>query len=294
MSTPINHHYVSQCHIRNFFNKVDKRIYCYDKQINNHYSKDSSKTLFSEDFSNSKIVGNQIDHKSLEDELNLHFENDFENHVSNIVELANNPDSNDESKLESLYYIACYALISDVRFPMNKTCIDETVDLMFIDIAKKVRALGDEKQAELIEASLFKDKKVKHSNILHYNEAAARRLERMGDLDFKIFKISSSDLFILPDTGCIQTRGKINNYINPYIQEIAILGIPITDKVFVFACSKKVGDTSSGITTINNDNSEIVNNINDQLFDTAFKTVATSDKNQLKRIHFTNPVIATI
>ena len=79
-------------------------------------------------------------------------------------------------------------------------------------------------------------------------------------------------------------RDRINKYINPYIQEVAIIGIPLTDKVFVFACSKKLGDTSSGVTTINDLNSKIVKGFNGLLFESAVKTVASSDEIQLKKI----------
>ena len=58
-------------------------------------------------------------------------------------------------------------------------------------------------------------------------------------------------------------RDRINTYYNPYIEEVVIVGIPLTDKVFVFACSKKLSGTSSGVTTINNLDSKIVKNFNE-------------------------------
>jgi len=199
------------------------------------------------------------------------------------VELANDPTKNDESKLESLYHIACYALIADVRFPFYKKGIDEAYNSLMRETAMKVRLLGDERQASVIEKSLENDK-TKYSNVVNYTNIAASRLQKIGDLDFNIFTINSTDRFILPDIGCILKRERINNYINPYLQEVAIFGIPLTDRVFVFGCSKKIGGTSSGITTINDNNSEIVKNINAELFDSALKTIVTSDLQQLKKI----------
>lgn len=284
MSIPKNHHHVSQCHSRLFFNDQTKEIYCYDKSIDKYDFKPTTKSLFSEDYANTRLDNDEFDHKTLEEELNNYFEKDFDKHAKNIIELAENPANNDESKLESLYYITCYALIADVRFPENKKNIDNAYDSLMLETAKKVRYLGDEKQAAAIEKSISDSKKTKYSNVVHYTKIAASRLDKMGDLDFNIYRINTNEAFLLPDIGCIQMRDRINNYFNPYLQEVAIIGIPLTDKVFVFACSKKLGDTSSGVTTINDVDSVIVKDINKQLFDFALKTVATKDETQLRRI----------
>jgi hypothetical protein len=284
MSTPINHHYVSQCHIRSFFNHEDKKIYCYDKQDDRYYFKLTTKSIFSEKYANTRIRNSEFDHQSLEEELNLFFEKDFERHSKNIIELAENPTENDESKLESLYYLACYALIADIRVPDNKKKMDDAHDWLMLETARKIRLLGDEAQAKAIENSIAESKKTKYSNVVNYTEIAAKRLKRMGDLDFNIYRINTKETFLLPDIGCIQMRDKINKYFNPYIEEVAIIGIPLTDKVFVFACSKKLGDTSSGVTTINDLDSKIVKSINGQLYDLALKTIVTSDQPQLEKI----------
>lgn len=284
MSIPINHHYVSQCHSRLFFNEQDKKIYYYDKVLNKFDFKLTTKSIFSEDYANTKFENDEFDHTSLEDELNQYFEKDFNRHARNIIELAKDPTKNDESKLASLYYITCYALIADVRFPDNKKNIDNSYNSLMLETARKVRLLGDEKQASAIEKSINDGRKTKYSNVVHYTQIAAHRLSKMGDLHFNIYKINTTEAFLLPDIGCIQIRDKINNYINPYIQEVAIVGIPLTEKIFVFACSKKLGHSSSGITTINDLGSEIVKDINGQLFESALKVVATKDQSELKRI----------
>jgi Protein of unknown function (DUF4238) len=284
MSTPINHHHVSQCHSRLFFNEQDKKIYYYNKELDKFDFKLTTKSIFSEDYANTKLENDEFDHKSLEDELNKYFEKDFDRHARNIIELAENPTENDESKLESLYYIACYALIADVRFPDNKKNIDNSYDSLMLENARKLRLLGDEEQALAVEKSIADSKRTKYSNVVNYTKIAASRLSKMGDLDFNIYRINTTEAFLLPDIGCVQIRERINNYINRHIQEVAIIGIPLTDKVFVFACSKKLGDTSSGVTTINDLNSAIVKDINRQLFESALKIVATKDESQLKKI----------
>ncbi|NCT74067.1 MAG: DUF4238 domain-containing protein [Chitinophagaceae bacterium] len=284
MSIPINHHYVSQCHIHSFFNRQDKKVYCYDKVLDRYYFKPTTKSLFSEDYSNTRMTNNIPDHQALEEQLNLFFEQDFQKHSLNVVELAENPAKNNDSKLESLYYLAGYGLIADVRFPTVKKSMDDGVNKLMLQTAYKIRLLGDEAQAQAIKKSIEESKKTKYSNLVDYTEIAARRLIKMGELDFNIYRINTDETFLLPDIGCILMRDRINNYFNPYIQEVAIVGIPLTPKIFVFACSKKIGNTSSGVTTINDPDSGIVKSFNRQLFDFAAKTVVTSDKRQLEKI----------
>jgi len=162
--------------------------------------------------------------------------------------------------------------------------LDDGFDKLMLETAYKVRLLGDETQAQAIESSIEESKKTKYSNVVDYPTVAARRLEKMGDLDFNIYRINTEETFLLPDIGCILLRDRINHYYNPNIEEVAIVGIPLTPKVFVFGCSKKLGDTTSGVTTINDLNSGIVKGINRQLFELAVKTVVTNDKIQLEKI----------
>lgn len=84
MSIPINHHHVSQCHIKNFFND-EGRIYLYDKVKKNFYSANSTKSIFSEKYSNSVFNNGQVDHKILEDDLKM-----FEDNFPKAVELIAN------------------------------------------------------------------------------------------------------------------------------------------------------------------------------------------------------------
>lgn len=84
MSKPKNHHYVSQCHQKEFFDDNTGQIFLYDKELDNHYSKQSTKHLFSEDHLNSKLTKNGIDQESLEKELKILFEDDFHKHVNQV------------------------------------------------------------------------------------------------------------------------------------------------------------------------------------------------------------------
>jgi hypothetical protein len=53
---PNNHPYVSQCQIRNFFNKKAGKIYLFDKSKNIAFSRGSTKRVFSEEEANTRII----------------------------------------------------------------------------------------------------------------------------------------------------------------------------------------------------------------------------------------------
>jgi len=216
MSIPRNHHHVSQCHIRLFFNEQEKKIYCYDKELDRYYPKTTTQSLFSEKDGNSRLQGREVDHASLEMDLKTYFEDDFDRHARNILALAENPHAPHESHLESLYYVAGHGLIADTRIPLHKKEVDDILDGGFLEIADRL--------------------------------------------------------------------SRINHYFNPDIQEVAAIGIPLTDKLFVFACSKKLGNTSTGVRMINDNNSPVVVQINQDLFNFAHKTIAAKEEEQLRKI----------
>src|ERR1700733_1953131 len=97
MSTPVKHHYVSQCHLKKFFNEKANKIFIYDKEQKNFYDKASTKYLFSEDFSNSIEINGEIDHSKLETELRLLFEDDFLRDLAQIEKFVDNPYEDRES-----------------------------------------------------------------------------------------------------------------------------------------------------------------------------------------------------
>jgi hypothetical protein len=283
MSTPRNHHSVSQCHIRYFRSKEDEFYYCYDKETDNFYRKPSEKSIFSELDANTRFKNGALDHSSLENELQLTFENDFVKHASNIFDFISAQNKDGKAIVSSLYYIIRYGLIADTRSPHYKKTTDEAVNSLLKETARKVKILGDEVQSNFI-LQQIEETKTKYSNLLEYTDIAISRLKRIGSLRFTIANIKTDDKFILPDTGCYLKRARINNYINPNIQEVAIIGVPLTDKIFIYGESTKLSSISNDTLLINNTPSELVNSINKDLFDFAIKTVITSDNTSLNSI----------
>src|SRR5580658_10041279 len=128
MSIPINHHYISRCHLNMFFNESERKIYCYDKQLDNFYCKPTTKSVFSEEYSNTRTSPFGLDHGTLEEQLKKHFEDDFVKHTRAIVTFAESPKSENVAVIESLYHISAYALVLEARFPRNKLQMDNGLD----------------------------------------------------------------------------------------------------------------------------------------------------------------------
>ena len=125
MSIPRNHHYVSQIHIKQFFSKEENLIYLYDKVKCNFFSKNTTKSLFSEKDSNTRFINHKKDYCTLEEELNSHFESKFPENLKIIENFISNGILN-ESVNNALLFFAKYGIIGDMRTPQYKQNIDDT------------------------------------------------------------------------------------------------------------------------------------------------------------------------
>jgi hypothetical protein len=276
MSVPKNHHYVSRCHQEEFFNKDVGKIFIYDKILDNHYSKKSTRHLFSDEFINSRTVQGDVDHKQLELELKILIEDDFPSHLANIKNFVKDQEEQ-EKTYESLVYFTMLGVLGELRHPDFKKSFENNFEKIESDILSKLTSYPKEKIKTLLEAQ----KKTKFSNVLSYVDTALRILERMEPFDFEIFSIESSDHFILPDTTGFQIRGQLHDYKNPFISEITQLGIPLSDKMFVLATSKHLNSKQSGIQFIREDNSDVVYSINKDLYGFAYRAVVCKDSTYL-------------
>jgi hypothetical protein len=236
MSTPKNHHFVSQVHLKNFFNDKEKKIYVYDKLINKHYFKTTTKTLFSESKSNSRFINGEIDHKTLEKDLNDYFEKDFAKNTKLIEDFTKHNQLTNEVE-NALGYFAKYGVIGNMRTPRHKKSIDDSLFNAFKTISENAT---DELKAQIEEMFEYKDK-VPYSNVLEYSEIADSILNLMGNLIFQVLiPKNEEDFFIIPDFAAATVRAKINEYFNPDIEEIAYIGIPLTSKIYLHFHSEKL------------------------------------------------------
>lgn len=236
MSTPKNHHFVSQVHIKNFFNTEENKIFVYDKIKRNHYYKTTTKTLFSEIGSNSRYLDGEVDHESLEKDLNDYFEKDFAINTQLVKNFVQNKELNQEVE-NALIYFAKYGIIGDMRTPRFKKSMDDTFFKAFKMISENATP---ELKTQIDQMFEYKDN-VNYSNILDYSEGVEQIIELMGNLIFEVvIPINDNDFFLIPDFAAATARAKINEYFNPDIEEIAYIGIALTSKIYIHFHSEKL------------------------------------------------------
>lgn len=276
MSVPRNHHFVSQVHIKNFFNKNLNEIFVYDKVLDNHFSKKTSKSLFSEKDLNTKIKDGQKDFASLEKDLNTYFEKDFKTNSDIIKDFI--LDLNYSEKVNNaLYYFAKYGAIGEVRNPRHKQFVEDALTEVFDKLlANRTPELENEFQS----AFAYK-KEMNYINSVQYSKVANKIVELMGDLIFKIeIPKDENDFFLLPDFCASNVREKINEYFNPDVKEIAYIGLPLSSKIYIHFYSSKIKNikNKSEIFLVE---SPIVTALNKANFDFSESKVACESKDYL-------------
>jgi hypothetical protein len=235
MNPPINHHFVSQVHIKNFFNTEQKKIYVYDKIEKRHYYKPTTKTLFSESKLNSKFENGEIDHSSIEEELNNYFEKDFSKNTQIIRQfivdkkITENVDS-------ALVYFAKYGIIGDLRTPRFKQQTDNAIEEIF-------RKLSSNATSELknhFEHYFEYKNEVKYSNSVSFVQFAEKVFLSMGKLIFEILiPENENDYFIIPDFSAGVGREKTNAHFNPDHEEITYISLPLDSRIYIRFYSEK-------------------------------------------------------
>jgi len=260
MEEPVNHHYVSECHLKEFFNAEDGKIYLFDKQLNNYYNRSGTKRIFSEKELNTKLLGNSIDRQSMERELKVLFEDDFAKHLATVIHFHQSQQAI-EKAYEDMNYLALMALVGEYRNPAYKSGLDQIMD-------------GIKKH---LTGSDIPDPKLKYQNTKGYIEVAMHLLTDMDPMTFAVVSIQSADHFLLPDTSGFLAREHLA------IGHVMQLGLPISDKLFLLGRSKRMGRYPTTLVTIDQDDSDLVFRVNSDLANYAYKTIACKDKEFLKK-----------
>ena len=279
MSTPKNHHFVSQIHLKNFFNSLEKKIYVYDKILENHFYKKTTKSLFSEIDLNTKFTENGKDYFSLEKDLNDNFESGFTESYNKIKEFILNRELTLEVEI-ALKYIPKYGVIGDFRTPRFKKNMDENLCNAFSEISQNA---APELKKEIEEIFSFK-KVVKYSNWSDFSGLADKILDSMGDFIFKIqIPRNKDDYFLMPDISSATARAKINTYFNPDIEEIAYIGIPLSSKIYIHFHSVKLFKEEIPPSVIYHCTTEEVITINKNNLNYCQSKIACENENYLKK-----------
>jgi len=267
MSNPRNHHYVSRCHQKEFFNDLTGKIYLYDKEKKNYYYKKSTKNLFSYNDLNTKITNEQIDYISIEKEFKILFEDRFKSNL-NIVESCVVDKQASAQLYSALGALTLIGFLGEARHPYYKKEIDQAVDSIL----------------NRIYPNISKDNTLPFDNDISPISVGLKILASFEPIDFQIVFIESSDHFLLPDTSCSQQRGQLSKGLSYHLQEIIEVSIPLSDKLFIRVTPQFLHRQKTGILSISKDESSTIDQINTELFHFYKKAVACKDESYIKYI----------
>lgn len=278
MNNAHNHHYVSQTHIKKFFNHDLKKIFIYDKRYEGVRYKNGTKYIFSEDNLNTMLSGSEFDYNTIEEMYNKYFENDFNRNYKIIEKFIDNQILDIDTE-NALRFFAKYGALGNHRTPYYKK---EIADIFYCGLREALGGKILEDQEFLKTAQPYGDKKYSNSEI--DLEIPNIILDLMGDIFFTIYvPISISDVFILSDYCSLTLREKINKYLNTDITEISTISFPLSNKIFLeFYSSKSIHSPKKS--EIKFLNSKQVEFINKHTLSLAYKTVICSDENYLKNL----------
>lgn len=276
MSNPLNHHYVSQCQIRNFFNKEAGKIFLYDKIQHNHFNSTSTKKIFSERHLNSRSKDGIIDTFSLEADLNSSVESSFTKNFNILLEAVTTeiipPDIKDV-----VIGLLKYGIAGEIRTPKHKKDTDESIKNAF-DILLD-NAIPELKQS--LDGAFANLRLTPYSNLLEYSDFVETVFESIGDINFILYVINSDQFFLLPDRPSSTRRERINNHYNPDAKEIAVVQVPLSSKMFLHCESVKFRKFKSRFVELSDLNQTVIDDINKNLYFNANQLVACENEQYL-------------
>lgn len=242
MSIPRNHHFVSQVLIKKFLG-ANNNLNIYSKSENKVIIKPFERQDFAVRDLNSIISNNgEIDHKSVEDNLNLYFETEFNKYYDLLIKSI---DLNDhENFVISIKYLIRMGIIGDMRTPEHQL---EMQNVMFQSFGGLYEMFSDELKQEYHEF-LESVSSVKNKTPLVYNELCDKILKIMGEVNYHVFKVADNNYFFLPDNTSVIHRSKLEPDIEtkdgkiletPGLPISAIL-YPINSEIIILVESKKI------------------------------------------------------
>ncbi|MDZ4784966.1 MAG: DUF4238 domain-containing protein [bacterium] len=274
----MGHHYVSRCQIRNFFNDEEGKIYIYNKVFNKYRYYQGVGSIFSEDGSNTRIVDDLPDNSSLEKDLKISYEDNFDENFQVIVNSICNKTITSEVQ-ESVIELAKYGIAGEIRIPEEKRKQKELIaDALFNQI---LPGAIDSLKTEL-EALKTRVERTKYLNSLNYSDFADTVFEKMRGINFVLYVIKCDQFFLFPDRPSITRRDRINDYYNPDIKEISMVGIPLSSKIYLHSESKKLRVVPDRIVELTTADIPKIEKINFCLYSQAIERVSCESENFLK------------
>jgi hypothetical protein len=255
MSTPKNHHFLSQVLLKKFLDSEGKLNY-YSKTEDSITNKEYSRFDFADEYLNSIIDDNgEIDHKSVEDNLNHNFERDFNRYYESFFSALKS--DNHELLTDSIKFMIRLGIIGDMRTPEHHIETQKTIFGGF----EQIRRLADSKLQQELEEFYNSVSPVKNKLPVDYNEVAEGVQELMGDCIYSVFIADDDEYFFLPDNSAVTIRSKLEPDIefNGEILEsesrpIATVIFPINSKTIIVSQSAKIcPQKSHGIYNLRSD-----------------------------------------
>lgn len=288
MSTPRNHHYVSQVLSKKFLS-VEGRIYKYSKTKDQIVSLNSTRRLFSQvDLNTTFDKEGNLDHHSVEDKLNVAFEKDFPKYYQVIVDAARSelvtgvalPDS--EQITEAASKIVEMGFIGRSRHPMDML---ESQNVIFGALLEIANSATEELKNGIL-SHIHSLSGITNKLKLNFDELAKSFVDLMGETTYSIMIAPDDQYFLLPDCTAATRRFKVEDdvidgviYINPAMV-IGMVLMPINSKVLVTAVKTEFfPDQGHGLYQLSAETMLVYNRV---LFENAFEEVACQNKEYLQ------------
>lgn len=226
MSIPKNHHFLSQVLLKKFLDS-EGRLNYYSKKEGCITNKEYSRFDFAEIYLNSIVDDNgEIDHKSVEDNLNHNFERDFNKHYDSFFRALKN--DNHRLLIESIKFMIRLGIIGDMRTPGHQ--IEK--QLSIFGFLEQIHRLSDSKLQKELEGFYVRISSVKNKIPIDFNEIAKKVKEMMGECIYSVFIADDDEYFFLPDNSAVTIRSKLEPDIEFNGEILRTVAIPIATVIF--------------------------------------------------------------
>ncbi len=284
---------------------TEGKLYKYNKHSkhNKFQTKTSAKSLFSQkDLNSKKDDAGNVDHSSVELQLNKAFETDFNRHYKVIIDEVNIDREigtrvpNSDKLIESINYIIGMALIAHARHPTHIENTNSTIFGALFEIAKNAT---DELKNKIY--SFYQhNANITNKAALDYNELSEEIAQTMGEVIYSIQIAPENEFFVLPDCSAVHIRVSLEpdildgeKYFN-LSKPIGNVLMPINSKILLAATStrlipEELLENQHGIYPIEK---KLVMKYNRLLFNEAFSEVICENQKYLNDLVYNLQKIA--
>lgn len=275
MSTPKKHHFITQCHLKNFKNSQGE-LFSFDKDKKTISTISNTQNHFMELSGNSKVISGVTDLGHLEKQLNDNFENLIPKNYNNILKYLSGDTSSIVDFEEALLYFTKYGIAGLIRHPECKKTIEDSVDSVLFNV---IMPNADEELKKGLEEFKNKRDKTIHGNYLEYLPFTIDVLNLWEEVNYTIFIIRDENFFLLSDniTWFKRTKLRKTNFV-PCLSQICF---PISSKILLLAEAKEIKGKKEP-SQIKELTKREVNKINKDSYKNSISSIICEDEEYLK------------